>query len=73
MKIKRIRAYRADLPLHEGSYQWSGGSYSNYEQFIRDVQSIVLLRVNLFSYSASSARTRPEDQSRPYRDREKER
>ena len=25
MKIKRIRAYRADLPLHEGSYKWSGG------------------------------------------------
>jgi L-alanine-DL-glutamate epimerase-like enolase superfamily enzyme len=25
MKITRIRAYRADLPLHEGSYKWSGG------------------------------------------------
>jgi L-alanine-DL-glutamate epimerase-like enolase superfamily enzyme len=25
VKIKRIRAYRADLPLHEGSYKWSGG------------------------------------------------
>ncbi len=25
MKIKRIRAYRVDLPLHEGSYKWSGG------------------------------------------------
>ena len=25
MKIKRIAAYQVDLPLHEGSYQWSGG------------------------------------------------
>nr|WP_206352314.1 cis-3-hydroxy-L-proline dehydratase [Tautonia rosea] len=25
MKIRRISAYRVDLPLHEGSYKWSGG------------------------------------------------
>ena len=25
MKITRIAAYRVDLPLHEGSYRWSGG------------------------------------------------
>jgi L-alanine-DL-glutamate epimerase-like enolase superfamily enzyme len=25
MKIHRIRAYRVELPLHEGSYKWSGG------------------------------------------------
>ena len=25
MKIKRINAYQVDLPLHEGSYKWSGG------------------------------------------------
>jgi L-alanine-DL-glutamate epimerase-like enolase superfamily enzyme len=25
MKISRIRAYKVDLPLHEGSYKWSGG------------------------------------------------
>lgn len=25
MKIKSLRAYGADLPLHEGSYKWSGG------------------------------------------------
>src|SRR3954470_22985458 len=25
MKINRIRAYRVELPLHEGSYKWSGG------------------------------------------------
>lgn len=25
MKIIRIRAYQVDLPLHEGSYKWSGG------------------------------------------------
>jgi L-alanine-DL-glutamate epimerase-like enolase superfamily enzyme len=25
MKITRVRAYQVDLPLHEGSYKWSGG------------------------------------------------
>ncbi len=25
MKIQRILAYRVELPLHEGSYKWSGG------------------------------------------------
>lgn len=25
MKISRITAYRVELPLHEGSYRWSGG------------------------------------------------
>jgi L-alanine-DL-glutamate epimerase-like enolase superfamily enzyme len=25
MKINRIRAWKVDLPLHEGSYHWSGG------------------------------------------------
>jgi L-alanine-DL-glutamate epimerase-like enolase superfamily enzyme len=25
MKISHIRAYQVDLPLHEGSYKWSGG------------------------------------------------
>src|SRR6266702_4051540 len=25
MQIKRISAYRVELPLHEGSYKWSGG------------------------------------------------
>lgn len=25
MRITRIRAYRVELPLHEGSYKWSGG------------------------------------------------
>ncbi len=26
MVITKIRAYRVELPLHEGSYQWSGGN-----------------------------------------------
>src|SRR4030095_6539175 len=26
MKITRVRAYQIDLPLHEGSYKWSGGN-----------------------------------------------
>src|SRR6185295_4154314 len=25
MRITRILAYRVELPLHEGSYKWSGG------------------------------------------------
>ena len=25
MKIRRIAAYKVDLPLHEGTYKWSGG------------------------------------------------
>jgi L-alanine-DL-glutamate epimerase-like enolase superfamily enzyme len=25
MKIRRIAAYRTELPLHEGRYSWSGG------------------------------------------------
>ena len=25
MKIRRISAFQVDLPLHEGSYNWSGG------------------------------------------------
>ena len=25
MKITRIKVYQVDLPLHEGSYKWSGG------------------------------------------------
>src|SRR5580692_4354385 len=26
MRITRILAYRVELPLHEGSYKWSGGN-----------------------------------------------
>ena len=26
MRIKRIEVYRVELPLHEGSYKWSGGN-----------------------------------------------
>src|SRR5271165_1246047 len=26
MRIVRIEAYRVELPLHEGSYKWSGGN-----------------------------------------------
>ena len=29
MKIKRISGYHVDLPLHEGSYKWSGGKSVN--------------------------------------------
>src|ERR1700693_4906315 len=26
MRINKIEAYRVELPLHEGSYKWSGGN-----------------------------------------------
>src|SRR5437016_3288388 len=38
MKITRIRAYRVELPLHEGSYQWSGGkSVSVFDSTVVEV------------------------------------
>src|SRR5438876_942213 len=38
MKITRIRAYRVNLPLHEGSYQWSGGkSVSVFDSTVVEV------------------------------------
>jgi L-alanine-DL-glutamate epimerase-like enolase superfamily enzyme len=38
MKINRIRAYQVDLPLHEGSYKWSGGkSVSVFDSTVVEV------------------------------------
>ena len=40
MKITRISVYRVDLPLHEGSYNWSGGkSVSVFDSTIVRVES----------------------------------
>jgi L-alanine-DL-glutamate epimerase-like enolase superfamily enzyme len=40
MKISRIRAYRVDLPLHEGSYQWSGGkSVSVFDSTVVEIET----------------------------------
>src|SRR5438128_3200340 len=40
MKINSIRAYRVDLPLHEGSYKWSGGkSVTVFDSTIVEVQT----------------------------------
>jgi L-alanine-DL-glutamate epimerase-like enolase superfamily enzyme len=40
MKIRRIRAYRVELPLHEGSYKWSGGkSVSVFDSTVVEVQT----------------------------------
>lgn len=40
MKIKRIRVYRVDLPLHEGSYKWSGGkSVSVFDSSVIEVET----------------------------------
>lgn len=40
MKITRILAYRVDLPLHEGSYKWSGGkSISVFDSTIVAVET----------------------------------
>ena len=40
MKINRLRAYRVDLPLHEGSYKWSGGkSVSVFDSTVTEVET----------------------------------
>src|ERR1700740_3647609 len=40
MKINRIRAYGVNLPLHEGSYQWSGGkSVSVFDSTVVEVET----------------------------------
>ena len=40
MKINRIRAYQVDLPLHEGSYKWSGGNYVNvFDSTVVEIQT----------------------------------
>jgi L-alanine-DL-glutamate epimerase-like enolase superfamily enzyme len=40
MKIRRIAAYRVDLPLHEGSYKWSGGkSVDVFDSTIVEVEA----------------------------------
>ena len=40
MKINRIQAYRVELPLHEGSYKWSGGkSVTVFDSTVVEVQT----------------------------------
>lgn len=40
MRITAIRAYQVDLPLHEGSYKWSGGkSVSVFDSTIVEVET----------------------------------
>jgi L-alanine-DL-glutamate epimerase-like enolase superfamily enzyme len=40
MKIRRITAYRVELPLHEGTYRWSGGkSVSVFDSTIVAVET----------------------------------
>jgi L-alanine-DL-glutamate epimerase-like enolase superfamily enzyme len=40
MKINRIRAYAVELPLHEGSYKWSGGkSVAVFDSTVVEVET----------------------------------
>jgi L-alanine-DL-glutamate epimerase-like enolase superfamily enzyme len=40
LKITRIRAYRVALPLHEGSYKWSGGkSVTVFDSTVLEVET----------------------------------
>ena len=40
MQIRRIRAYQVDLPLHEGSYKWSGGkSVTVFDSTVVEVET----------------------------------
>jgi len=42
LEITRIRAYQVALPLHEGSYRWSGGkSVSVFDSTIVEVETDV--------------------------------
>ena len=43
MKITAITAYRVALPVHEGSYKWSGGN--SVDVFDSTVVAVVLLEV----------------------------
>src|SRR4051794_23084152 len=41
MKIRRVAAYRVELPLHEGSYRWSGGkSVSVFDSTVVQVETV---------------------------------
>lgn len=45
MQIARIRAYQVDLPLHEGTYKWSGGkSVDVFDSTIVEVETDTGLR-----------------------------
>jgi cis-L-3-hydroxyproline dehydratase len=40
MRITRIRAFRVELPLHEGSYKWSGGnSVDVFDSTVVEIQT----------------------------------
>jgi L-alanine-DL-glutamate epimerase-like enolase superfamily enzyme len=40
MKIARIRAFQVDLPLHEGSYKWSGGkSVETFDSTVVEIET----------------------------------
>jgi L-alanine-DL-glutamate epimerase-like enolase superfamily enzyme len=40
MRITKIRAFRVELPLHEGSYKWSGGnSVSVFDSTVVEIQT----------------------------------
>ena len=70
MRIQRITAYRVELPLHEGSYKWSGGkSVSVFDSTVvarRDRRGHHRLRRGLSAGAVLSARLRGR---RPGRDR----
>ncbi len=45
MVITKLRAYRVELPLHEGSYQWSGGnSVSVFDSTVVELETDTGLR-----------------------------
>ena len=42
MRITKIKTYRVDLPLHEGSYKWSGGNSVNvFDSTVVEIQTDV--------------------------------
>jgi len=40
MKITRVRAFKVDLPIHEGAYKWSGGNFVNiFDSTVVEIQT----------------------------------
>ncbi len=56
MKIVRVFAHRVELPLHEGTYKWSGGkSVSVFDSTIVGVETDTGLSVSVkYVHSAPS-------------------
>ncbi|MEJ2165548.1 MAG: enolase C-terminal domain-like protein [Desulfobacterales bacterium] len=59
MKIRRILAYQVDLPLHEGSYKWSGGkSVENFDSTVVRIETDTDIKISKFGGLTKAAQAR---------------